>query len=248
MRERYGAKDPRSWMLRCHAQTAGVSLTAQQPENNIVRVTLQALSAVLGGVQSLHANSLDEALALPSESAAALALRTQQIIAHESGVVNTVDPLGGSYAIESMTEEIEAGVEEYLGKINQMGGMLRAIKTGYIQREIQESAYRDQIRIEAGERILVGVNRFAGEESSPIDISIVDDTVAENQKTALRDLRRERNAGAVRRALEDLREAAGSDKNLMPHILEAVESFATLGEISDCLRQVFGEFTENVVI
>ncbi len=248
MKERFGAKDPRSWALRFHAQTAGSALTAQQPENNIVRVTLQVLSAVLGGAQSLHTNSLDEALALPGESAATLALRTQQIIAYESGVVNTVDPVGGSYAVETMTDEIELEAEEYIRKIDQLGGMLRAIETGYVQREIQESAYQYQRQVETDEKVIVGNNRFVSEESTPTDILIVNESIEQSQRKALAELRKSRDARAVSRALEDLERSARSAENLMPFILKAVEALATLGEISDCLRRVFGEYREAVII
>ncbi len=248
MRERFGANDPRSWSLRFHTQTAGSALTAQQPENNIVRVTIQALAAVLGGTQSLHTNSLDEALALPSEPAVRTALRTQQIIAFESGVANTVDPAGGSYAIEELTDEIETGATEYLRKIDALGGMLRAIENGYVQREIQESAYRYQRSVEAGEDIIVGVNRFTSNASPPVEILSVDDSVRENQRRALAELKAGRDTRAVREALGRLRDAANGKGNLLPHILEATDSLATIGEISDCLREVFGVYRESIVI
>ncbi len=249
MRERFGAKNPRSWALRFHTQTAGCTLTAQQPENNIVRVTLQALAAILGGTQSLHTNALDEALALPSESAARTALRTQQILAYESGVAATVDPVGGSFAIEDMTDRIEKEVEEYLRRIDALGGMLRAVESGYVQREIQESAYRHQKSVETGETVIVGVNRFATTEERPkIDILVVDEAVGANQRLALEDLRATRDSAVVARALDNLRLAAAGSDNLVPLILDAVEALATVGEISDTLRRTFGEYRESVVI
>ncbi|MFX1475036.1 MAG: methylmalonyl-CoA mutase [Promethearchaeota archaeon] len=243
MRERFGAEDPRSWLLRFHTQTAGCSLTAQQPENNIVRVAMQALAAVLGGTQSLHTNSMDEALALPTEKAATIALRTQQILAHESGVTNTIDPFAGSYFIENLTCEIEKGVEAYLGRIDQLGGVLRAIETGYIQREIQESAYRYQKEIETDRRTVVGVNSFiAQEEDRSIDYLRVDPAVERAQKQKLKRLRSSRDGKAVESALEKLQETAEGTENLLPPILHAVEVRATLGEICDALRAVFGEY------
>jgi methylmalonyl-CoA mutase N-terminal domain/subunit len=243
MREDFGAENPRSWLLRFHTQTAGCSLTAQQPENNIVRVAMQALAAVLGGTQSLHTNSMDEALALPTEKAATIALRTQQIIAHESGVTNTIDPFAGSYFLEKLTYEIEEGVEAYLQRINQMGGVLRAIETGYIQREIQESAYRYQKEIEADRRTVVGVNRFiAQEEDRVIDYLRVDPVVEKAQKQKLKQLRSSRDEKAVESALERLQRTAEGTENLLPPILQAVECKATLGEICDVLRTIFGEY------
>jgi methylmalonyl-CoA mutase N-terminal domain/subunit len=248
MRERFGAKNPRSWALRFHAQTAGSTLTAQQPENNIVRVTLQALAAVLGGTQSLHTNSLDEALALPGEMAARTALRTQQILAYESGVANTVDPLGGSYAVEAMTDKIELEAEEYIRRIDALGGMLRAIEAGYVQREIQDSSYKTQQRIEHGESVIVGVNRFRSEEQKPVTIHEIDEAAGERQRNALAKLRAERDSTAVSRNLDRLRQAAEGRENLLPFILDAVESPATVGEISDVLRKVFGEYRESVIV
>jgi methylmalonyl-CoA mutase N-terminal domain/subunit len=243
MRERFGAENPRSWLLRFHTQTAGCSLAAQQPENNIVRVAMQALAAVLGGTQSHHTNSMDEALALPTEKAATIALRTQQIIAHESGVINTIDPFAGSYFIENLTCEIEEGVEAYLDRIDQMGGVLRAIETGYIQREIQESAYRYQKEIEADSRTVVGVNRFiAQEEERTIDYLRVDPAVEKAQKQKLKKLRSSRDGKAVESALERLQRAAEGTENLLPSILQAVECKATLGEICIVLRNIFGEY------
>jgi len=249
MRERFGARKPRSCALRFHAQTAGCTLTAQQPENNIVRVTLQALAAVLGGTQSLHTNSMDEALALPSEKAATTALRTQQILAFESGIADTVDPLGGSFAIESLTDEIEKAAGEYIRKIDDIGGMLRAIEAGYVQREIQESAYRFQKGVEAGERVIVGVNRYVEDrgDGQP-ELLQVDERVGEEQRRSLSRLRLDRDDAAAARALEELRRASEGRENLMPFILDAVESLASVGEIADCLRKVFGEFTESVVL
>jgi methylmalonyl-CoA mutase N-terminal domain/subunit len=248
MRERFGAKNPKSWALRFHTQTAGCTLSAQQPENNIVRVTLQALAAVLGGTQSLHTNSLDEALALPSETAARTALRTQQILACESGVARTVDPVGGSYAIEEMTDRIEAEAEEYIRKIDALGGMQRAIELGYIQREIQESAYRYQTGIESGEIVIVGVNRFNSKEQPRIELLVVDEAVGESQRRNMENLRRERDDAGSAKALENLRRVAAGNDNLVPHILAAVEALATVGEISDALRNVFGEYKESVVV
>ncbi|MBM3788829.1 MAG: methylmalonyl-CoA mutase [Acidobacteria bacterium] len=246
MRERFRAVNERSWMLRFHTQTAGSSLTAQQPENNIVRVALQALAAVLGGTQSLHTNSMDEALALPSAEAARIALRTQQIIACESGVALTVDPVGGSYAIEAMTDEIEQGAEAYIRRIDSMGGMLRAIETGYVQREIQEAAYAAQKRIESGDQVIVGVNRFATDRASPLELLIVNEEVAREQRARLDRLRKERDDGPCLAALRQLREAAAGSRNIMPAILGAVEALATVGEIAGCLREVFGEYRETV--
>jgi methylmalonyl-CoA mutase, N-terminal domain len=248
MRERFGAQQPRSCMLRFHSQTAGSTLTAQQPENNLVRVTIQALAAVLGGTQSLHTNSMDEALALPSTLAARTALRTQQILAFESGVANTPDPLGGAYAVEALTDEMEAAAAEYIGKIDALGGMLRAIETGYVQREITESSYALQSSIEAGATVVVGVNRFAGDEPNRLELLRVDETIAEEQVKSVAELRRLRDPATWSAALANLRDAARGHGNLMPCIIDAVDALATLGEISDCLRTVFGEFQEFVVI
>jgi methylmalonyl-CoA mutase N-terminal domain/subunit len=248
MRERFNARDPRSLMLRFHTQTAGSSLTAQQPEVNVVRTTVQALAAVLGGTQSLHTNSMDEALALPTEAAARVALRTQQIIAHESGVSDTADPLAGSYAIEQLTSEIEARANEYLKKIDAMGGMLRAIETGYVQREIQESAYRYQRAIESQEEIVVGVNKFQVDEEQRMQTLRIDPALEQAQVERLRALRARRNSKQTAAALEGLERAASSDENLLPRILECVESFATVGEISNALRRVWGEYKETSTI
>jgi methylmalonyl-CoA mutase N-terminal domain/subunit len=248
MRERFGARDPRSMMLRFHAQTAGSSLTAQQPENNLVRVGLQCLAAVLGGAQSLHANALDEALALPTEDAALLALRTQQIIAQETGVANTVDPVAGSYAIEKLTDEIEADARDYIAKIDAMGGMLRAIEAGYVQQEIQKSAYEYQRAVESGEQVVVGVNRFQAEEERPIPTLRIDPEIERTQVARLNALRARRDAAKSHTALEEVERRARGTENLMPSILTAVESYATVGEISDALRRAFGEYQESVVI
>jgi methylmalonyl-CoA mutase N-terminal domain/subunit len=248
MRERFGARDPRSWMLRFHAQTAGSSLTAQQPENNIVRVALQSLAAVLGGCQSLHANALDEALALPTEEAALIALRTQQIIARESGVANTIDPVAGSFAVEKLTNEIETGAQDYISKIDTMGGMLRAIETGYVQQEIQKSAYEYQRAVDSGEQVVVGVNRFQAEEERPIPTMRIDPEIERSQVTRLNDLRARRDAAKVQSALAEVERRACGTENLMPAILLAVESYATVGEVSDALRRAFGEYRESIVI
>ena len=248
MRDRFGARDPRSMMLRFHAQTAGSSLTAQQPENNLARVALQCLSAVLGGCQSLHANGLDEALALPTENAALLALRTQQILAHETGVANTVDPVAGSYAIEKLTDEVEAGAEKYIAKIDAMGGMLHAIEVGYVQQEIQKSAYGYQQAVERGEQVVVGVNRFQADEERSIPTMRIDPEIERAQVGRLHALRARRDAARTQAALEEIELRAHGTENLMPAILSAVESFATVGEISDALRRTFGEYQESVVI
>ncbi|HJT29990.1 MAG TPA: methylmalonyl-CoA mutase family protein [Pyrinomonadaceae bacterium] len=248
MHDRFNARDPRSLMLRFHTQTAGSSLTAQQPEVNIVRTTIQALAAVLGGTQSLHTNSMDEALALPTESAARLALRTQQVIAYESGVVETADPLGGSYAIEHLTDEIEAGAVEYLKKIESLGGMLRAIEIGYVQREIQEAAYRYQKAVEAQEQVVVGVNRFQLEEEPPVNVLRIDPALEEAQVERVRALRERRDTDAVTSALNKLKQAATTDENLLPRILECVEAYATVGEISNALREIWGEYRETSTI
>jgi methylmalonyl-CoA mutase N-terminal domain/subunit len=247
MRERFHARDPRSLLLRFHAQTAGSSLTAQQPENNIVRVAIQALAAVLGGCQSLHANALDEALALPTESAALLALRTQQIIAYESGVANTPDPVGGSYAIEKLTDEIEARAREYLDKIDALGGMLRAIETRYVQAEIQKAAYEYQQAVERGGQVVVGVNQFVAEEERPIPILRIDPDIERTQVARLQALRARRDQAKVRAAHAAVEARARSGENLMPAIQDAVEAYATVGEISDALRRVFGEYRESAV-
>ena len=248
MRERFGATNPRALTLRFHAQTAGSALTAQQPENNIVRVAIQALAAVLGGCQSLHCNALDEALALPTEQSALLALRTQQILAAESGVTNTVDPAGGSWAIEALTGEIESRAEEYIAKIDAMGGMLRAIEAGYVQGEIQRAAYEYQLAVEREERVVVGMNRYTSEEQRPIELLRVDPAIEQSQVERVQALRARRNDEAARRAIEEVERRARGEENLMPAILAAVEAYATVGEISDALRRVFGEYRESVVV
>src|SRR5580765_6892396 len=248
MREHFGAKNPKSWMLRFHTQTAGSTLTAQQPENNIVRTTLQALSAVLGGTQSLHTNSFDEALALPTEQSARIALRTQQIIGYESGVPQTVDPLAGSYYIETLTNEIEKRAAEYLGKIEVLGGMLKAIERGFVQQEIQNAAYDYQRAVDHGEAVVVGVNRFELEEEKPIPIQRIDESLEPKQVERLRALRARRDRGAWEASLRAVEGAARSGDNLMPRILAAVEACATVGEISDTMRRVFGEYHEAVVL
>jgi methylmalonyl-CoA mutase, N-terminal domain len=246
MRERFGAKNPRSWAMRFHSQTAGCSLTAQQPYNNVVRTAIQALAAVMGGTQSLHTNSLDEAWALPTEFAATLALRTQQIIAYESGVTNTVDPLGGSYFVESLTNEVEQGTREYIRKIDALGGMVAAIERSYPQREIAEASYRYQQAVDRKEKIVVGVNDYVTEEQ-PIEVLQIDENVALRQEDRLRRLRAERSSEEVHRRLDRLRSAAEGTENLMPHIYEAVKAYATLGEICDALRTVFGAYEEVAI-
>jgi methylmalonyl-CoA mutase, N-terminal domain len=248
MREHFRAKSPKSWMLRFHTQTAGSTLTAQQPENNIVRTALQALSAVLGGTQSLHTNSFDEALALPTEQSARIALRTQQIIGYESGVPQTIDPLAGSYYVETLTNEIEKRAAEYLGKIEVMGGMLKAIERGYVQQEIQNAAYEYQQAVDRGEAIVVGVNRFELEEEKAVPIQRIDEALEPKQVERVRALRARRDAGAWQAGLRGVEEAARSGANLMPRILAAVEASATVGEISDAMRRVFGEYKEAVVV
>src|SRR5246127_3076204 len=246
MVERYKSKNPRTWALRFHTQTAGCSLTAQQPYNNVVRTALQALAAVLGGTQSLHTNSLDEAWALPTEFAATIALRTQQIIAHETGVTNTVDPLGGSYFVEALTNEVEAGAWDYIRKIDSMGGMVAAIERSYPQREIAEASYRYQMELDKKEKLMVGVNDFISEEK-PLDILQIDETVAHRQAARLNKLRAERSQEAVTRSLAALCKAAQCKENLMPSIYAAVKAYATLGEICEALRQVFGSYEEVAI-
>jgi methylmalonyl-CoA mutase, N-terminal domain len=248
MRGRFGARSERSWKLRFHSQTAGVSLTAQQPYNNVVRTALQALSAVLGGTNSLHTNSLDEALALPTAEAATLALRTQQIIAHESGVANVVDPLGGSYFVEKLTRDMEEGALAYFRQIDDMGGMVEAIERGFPQREIAESSYRFQQAFERREKIMVGVNDFVQENEPPIEILYIDDAASDTQLAKLAQLRKTRDRDRVARALDAVRAAARSTANLMPPILDAVRAYATVGEMCDALREVWGEYEEVPVI
>ncbi len=247
MRERYGAKDPRSWMMRCHAQTAGVSLTAQQAENNIVRTSIQALAAALGGTNSLHTNSLDEALALPTERAALIALRTQQIIASESGVTNTVDPLGGSYFVEALTDETERATTDYLNRIDALGGVLACIQNGFFQREIAESAYRYQQEIDTHKRTIVGVNDYIMDEDIKVPTLYVDYEGERAQIARLQRVRSERDNAEVKRTLDNLRRACDGTENTMPAIIEAVKAYATLGEIMDVFRAAFGEYMEPAV-
>jgi methylmalonyl-CoA mutase, N-terminal domain len=248
MRERFHARDPRSQMLRFHTQTAGSTLTAQQPEVNIVRTAVQALAAVLGGTQSLHTNAMDEALSLPTEQAARLALRTQQVIAHESGVADTVDPLAGSYAVEQLTSEIERRALEYLERIDAMGGMLHAIEIGYVQREIQEAAYQYQRAVESGEAVVVGVNRFRADEEAEVPTLRIDQAIERAQVERLRSLRERRDNERVEVTLTLLEEAARGTENLLPRILDCVEALATVGEISRRLRHVWGEYREAVTV
>jgi methylmalonyl-CoA mutase N-terminal domain/subunit len=248
MRDRFGAKDERSWKLRFHAQTAGVSLTAQQPYNNVVRTALQALSAVLGGANSLHTNSLDEALALPTAEAATLALRTQQIIAHESGVTDWVDAIGGSYFLERLTRDLEHESYDYFDRIDALGGMVAAIEQGFPQREIAESAYRFQRSVESGERIVVGVNGYADEQELPISTLYIDDRVADRQVSRIEAVRRKRSQPAVDRALSNLSKAASGTENTMEALLDCVRAYATLGEMCDALRKVWGEYEEVPVV
>jgi methylmalonyl-CoA mutase N-terminal domain/subunit len=248
MRDRFKAQDPRSLLLRFHAQTAGSSLTAQQPENNIVRVAIQALAAVLGGCQSLHTNSMDEALALPTEESALIALRTQQIIANETGVANAIDPVAGSYAIECLTNRIEERAQEYLAKIDAMGGMIKAIEDGFVQSEIQRAAYDFQRAVESREQIVVGVNEFVAEEERTIPTLRIDAEIERNQVQRLQALRAKRDNSKTSAALAELERRASTSENLLPAILAAVESYATVGEISDALRRVYGEYHESVVI
>jgi methylmalonyl-CoA mutase N-terminal domain/subunit len=248
LRERYGAKNPRSWLMRFHTQTAGVSLTAQQPEVNIVRTALEALAAVLGGTQSLHTNSFDEALALPTEHAVRLALRTQQVIAHETGVVNTIDPLGGSYYLEDLTNRLESEAYDYFDRIEKLGGVVAAIKDNFFQREIAEASFRYQAEVEAKQRIVVGVNRYELEDEPEVEILRIDPALEEKQIERVRALRGRRDSADVERALAALREAAASEKkNLMPLIVEAAGAYATLGEMCDALRDVWGVWRETPV-
>jgi methylmalonyl-CoA mutase, N-terminal domain len=245
MRERFGARDPKSWMLRFHTQTGGVTLTAQQPENNVVRVTLQALAAVLGGTQSLHTNSKDEALALPTEASVTTALRTQQIIAHESGVAGTIDPLAGSYAVERLTDEVEAEAAALIAQIDELGGMVAAIEQGWVQRQIEQSAYDFGQQIERGERVIVGLNRFAADGDAAMELLRIDESVAAAQQAKLARVKAERDGTRVAASLEAVHAAAVGEANLLPPILEAVRAYASVGEISSTLRGVFGEFQES---
>ncbi len=248
MRETFGARNPRSWWMRFHTQTAGCSLTAQQPEINVVRVAIQALAAVLGGTQSLHTNSMDEALALPSEFAVTVALRTQQIIAHESGVVNTVDPLGGSYAVEALTDRIERQAYDYFERIKALGGVLPAIEVGFFQQEIADAAYRYQREIDERRRLIVGINEYVADEPLRIPLLKIDPQGYERQVARLKTVRAERDSGAVGQALDRLRIAAQSTENTMPYILDAVRAYATLQEMMDVLREVFGLYREPMIM
>ena len=248
MRERFGAQDPRSWLMRFHCQTAGVSLTAQQPEVNLIRVALQGLAAVLGGAQSLHTNSMDEALALPSEHAVTLALRTQQVIAHESGAVNTVDPLGGGYFIEALTNQTEAAVYEYFRRIEELGGVLPSIEAGFMQQEIADASYREQLAVDAKERIIVGVNEYADDTPMRIPILEMDPKGYERQVARLNALRLERDNERVGQTLAALREACQGSANTMPYLLDCARAYATLGEMVDVMREVFGVYHEKVLI
>jgi methylmalonyl-CoA mutase, N-terminal domain len=248
MRDRFQAQDPRSLLLRFHAQTAGSSLTAQQPENNIIRVAIQALAAVLGGCQSLHTNSMDEALALPTEESALVALRTQQIIANETGVTNTIDPFGGSYAVEALTNEIESRAQDYLSRINAMGGMIKAIESGFVQTEIQRAAYDFQRSVEKKDQVVVGVNDFIAQDERQIPTMRIDSEIEHSQVARVEALRAKRDAAKAKSALVELERRARTTENLLPAILAAVEAFATVGEISDAMRRVYGEYQESVVI
>jgi methylmalonyl-CoA mutase, N-terminal domain len=248
MRDRFHARDERSWKLRFHTQTAGVSLTAQQPYNNVVRTALQALAAVMGGTNSLHTNSLDEALALPTAETATLALRTQQIIAHESGVTQTVDPLGGSYFVERLTADMERGAREYFDVIDRMGGMVEAIEQGYPQKEIAEASYRFQQAVERRDKVIVGVNDFVQADAPPVPILYIDETTAETQLARLQELRRTRDNDGVRRSLDTLKETARGDGNTMYPLLDCVRAYATVGEMCDALREVWGEYEEEPLI
>jgi methylmalonyl-CoA mutase N-terminal domain/subunit len=247
MRERFGAKNPRSWMLRTHAQTAGVSLTAQQPLNNVARVAIQALAAVLGGTQSLHTNSMDETLALPTEEAATVALRTQQIIAYESGVTNVVDPFAGSYYVESLTDRMEEEAMAYIRRIDEMGGIIQAVERGFPQKEIADSAYRFQMQVEQGQRTIVGVNRFGGDEEVSIPVLKIDPEIERRQIERIRGVRARRDKAVWEKAMGALRDSCMSDRNLVPPVLDAVRAYATLGEISDVFREAYGVYREPAV-
>lgn len=244
MKERFKAKNPRSWLLRFHTQTAGCSLTAQQPYNNIVRVAIQALAGVLGGTQSLHTNAMDETLALPTELAATIALRTQQIIAEETGVVNTVDPLGGSYFVESLTRQLEEEAWEYIRKIDEMGGIIEAIEKGYPQKEIAKASYHYQQQLERGEKVIVGVHRYVQKEEHPIETLYIDDMVEKRQISELTKLKKKRSFAKVQKALSQLKSGAQQGENLMPLVMESVEAYATVGEICDSLKEVYGDYKE----
>jgi methylmalonyl-CoA mutase N-terminal domain/subunit len=247
LRERYGARNPRSWLMRFHTQTAGVSLTAQQPEVNIVRTALEALAAVLGGTQSLHTNSFDEALALPTEDAVRLALRTQQVIAHETGVVHTIDPLGGSWYVEDLTNRLEAEAYEYFQRIRALGGVVPAIKENFFQREIAEASFRYQAEVEAESRVVVGVNRYELDEEPELDILRIDPALEAQQIERVRAVRERRDSAAVEAAMVDLKTAAEGDANLMPPIVEAARAYVTMGEMCDALREVWGVWRETPV-
>jgi methylmalonyl-CoA mutase N-terminal domain/subunit len=244
MKERFGAKSPKSLLLRTHAQTSGASLTAQQPFNNVVRVAIQALAGVMGGVQSLHTNSMDETLALPTEQAVMVALRTQQVIAEESGVTNTVDPLGGSWAIEALTDKMEKEAFTYINRIDELGGIIRAIDIGYPQKEIADAAYRYQQQLDSKEKVIVGVNKYALPEERPMDILKIDHDVEERQVEKVRKVKRERDSAKARDLLGRVHAAARNGNNLMPHLIEAVKNHVTLGEISDVYREVFGVYRD----
>jgi methylmalonyl-CoA mutase, N-terminal domain len=248
MRDRFHARSERSWTLRFHTQTAGVSLTAQQPYNNVVRTAIQALSAVIGGTNSLHTNSLDEALALPTAEAVTLALRTQQIIAHESGVANVADPLGGAYFLERLTSDMEREALEYFDRIDAMGGMVAAVEEGFPQREVADSAYRFQQAVERKEQIIVGVNEYAGDDDRPVETLYIDEAAGEHQLERLAAVRGRREQAAVERSLDAIRRAAAGPDNLMPPLLTAVRAYATLGEMCDALREVWGEWEEQAAI
>jgi methylmalonyl-CoA mutase N-terminal domain/subunit len=248
MKDKFGAKKAKSLMLRFHTQTGGSTLTAQQPDNNIVRVAIQTLAAIMGGTQSLHTNSRDEALALPTEDSVRIALRTQQIVANESGVTNTIDPMAGSYFVEALTDDIEAKVWKYLEQIEEMGGMTYAIEQGYPQKEIQDSAYRFQRAVEKGDEIVVGVNKFTSDEEPPKDLLKVDPALRNQQIKKLEQVKSERNEVDVKLRLEELRAAARGDANLMPQIVNAVREYASIGEICGVLREVFGEYEESIVL
>ncbi|TDI33138.1 MAG: methylmalonyl-CoA mutase [Acidobacteria bacterium] len=247
MRERFGAKDPRAWKLRMHVQTAGCSLTAQQPVNNVARVTVQALAAVLGGTQSLHTNSMDETLCLPTEHAVRVALRTQQIIAEETGVTNTVDPLGGSYFIESLTDRVEEGAMAYIRQIDEMGGIINAIEANYPQKEIADASFHYQQQIDAKEKVMIGINRHTGGDDTRPEVLTIGPEAEEDQLQRLRETRRNRDQAALDRALANLKAAARGEDNTMPHILDAVRAYGTVGEISDALKEIFGSYQETSV-
>jgi len=247
MRERYGAKNPRSWMLRFHTQTAGCSLTAQQPVNNVVRTTVQALAAVMGGTQSLHTNALDETLALPTEENARIALRTQQILAHESGVINSVDPLGGSWFVEEMTQRMADGAFDYFRKIDDFGGMVEAIEAGFPQREIMEAAYTYQRAVEKKEKLIVGLNAYQLENEETPDTLYISDELADQQIAFMNSVKDRRDDGGVARTLDALKRGAAGSENTMPLILDCVKAYCTVGEISDALRDVFGSYEEPAV-